>query len=118
MTDISNNNRTAASDTAIMEKLGAFIKHHRLLQNKTQEQLAKEAGIVRSTLRLFERGENISLIVFIQLLRSLKLLNNLHEFQVNQQISPLQLAKMEQSKRSRASQKSKIKKNSDFESNW
>jgi transcriptional regulator with XRE-family HTH domain len=112
MTDISYTNWTATSDTAIMEKLGAFIKHHRLLQNKTQEQLAKEAGIVRSTLSLFERGENTSLIVFIQLLRSLKLLNLLQEFQVKQQISPLQLAKMEKSKRTRARQKVIVKKKS------
>lgn len=101
-----------------MEKLGAFVKYHRLLQNKTQEHLAKEAGIVRSTLSLFERGENTSLIVFIQLLRSLKLLNLLQEFQVKQQISPLQLAKLEQSGRSRARQKGKVKKRSNPEPNW
>lgn len=102
MTDILNINWIASSDTAILEALGAFIRHHRLQQNKTQELLAKEAGIVRSTLSLFERGENISLIVFIQLLRALKLLPKLQEFQIRQQISPLQLAEMERSKRSRA----------------
>lgn len=101
-----------------MEKMGAFVRHHRLLQNKTQEQLAREAGIVRSTLSLFERGENTSLLVFIQLLRSLKLLNLLREFQVRQQVSPLQLAKLEQSKRLRARQKVSVKKRSNPESNW
>lgn len=118
MTDISYTNWTAASDTALVERLGAFIKHHRLLQNKTQEQLAREAGIVRSTLSLFERGENISLIVFIQLLRALRLLHLLQEFQIRQQISPLELAKMEQSKKARARQtntgKSKLKSETDW----
>jgi len=118
MTDISYTNWTAASDTALMERLGAFIKHHRLQQNKTQEQLAKEAGIVRSTLSLFERGENISLLVFIQLLRALKLLPLLQEFQIRQQISPLQLARMEQSKKSRVRQinggKAKLKPETDW----
>jgi len=118
MTDLSYTNWTATSDTAIMEKMGAFVRHHRLLQNKTQEQLAREAGIVRSTLSLFERGENTSLLVFIQLLRSLKLLNLLREFQVRQQVSPLQLAKLEQSKRLRARQKVSVKKRSNPESNW
>ena len=102
MTDYSDKSLMAASDAALLENLGSFIKYHRLQQNKTQDQLAREAGIVRSTLSLFERGENTSLLVFIQLLRTLKLLHLLKEFQVKQQISPIQLAKIEQSKRIRA----------------
>ena len=118
MTDISYTNWTAASDTALMERLGAFIKHHRLLQNKTQEQLAREAGIVRSTLSLFERGGNISLLVFIQLLRALKLLPLLQEFQIRQQVSPLQLAKMERSKKARARQTKTGKSKLNPETDW
>jgi transcriptional regulator with XRE-family HTH domain len=102
MTEISDENWTAASDSALMETIGAFIKHHRLQQNKTQGQLAKEAGIARSTLSLFEKGKNTSMLVFIQLLRTLKLLNLLQQFQVKQQISPIQLAELERSKRIRA----------------
>jgi transcriptional regulator with XRE-family HTH domain len=105
MTDISDKYLTGTSDKALMETIGSFIRHNRLQQNKTQSQLAREAGIVRSTLSLFERGRNTSMIVFIQLLRALKLLNLLREFQVKQQISPLQLAKMEQAKRLRAGRK-------------
>jgi transcriptional regulator with XRE-family HTH domain len=106
MTDNSYINLNASSDTALMKELGVFIKHHRLRQNKTQDQLAKEAGIVRSTLSLCERGENISLLVFIQLLRALKLLHLLQEFHVKYQVSPLQLAKLEHSERLRAKRKS------------
>jgi transcriptional regulator with XRE-family HTH domain len=118
MTDTSYINITATSDPALLEQLGAFIKHQRLLQNKTQEQLAKEAGIVRSTLSLFERGENVSLLVFIQLLRALKLLPLLQEFQIRQQISPLQLAKMEQSKKVRARQTKTGKEKPGPENDW
>jgi transcriptional regulator with XRE-family HTH domain len=118
MNDISYTNWTAASDTAILERLGAFIKHNRLLQNKTQEQLAREAGIVRSTLSLFERGENISLLVFIQLLRALKLIPLLQQFQIRQQISPLQLAKMEQAKKKRVRQANTGKMKHKPESDW
>lgn len=82
MSEITYNN---ISDSALIETLGGFIKHHRLLQNKSQNQLAEEAGIVRSTLSLFERGENTSLIVFIQLLRALKLTQTLQEFQVKEE---------------------------------
>jgi transcriptional regulator with XRE-family HTH domain len=117
MTGISYN-LYASSDSALIKSLGAFIKHNRLQQNKTQSQLAKEAGIVRSTLSLFERGENVSLIVFIQLLRALKLLHLLNDFQVRHEMSPLELAKLEQSKRQRVRQKDVLKKTPGQKSDW
>jgi DNA-binding XRE family transcriptional regulator len=49
MMDISSNSWLAMSDGGLVETIGAFVKHHRLLQNKTQQQLAIEAGINRST---------------------------------------------------------------------
>jgi transcriptional regulator with XRE-family HTH domain len=101
MTDISYINWNALSDKAVNSLLGSFIRQSRIRQNKTQEQLAGEAGIARSTLSLFERGENSSLLVFIQLLRALNLLSLLNEFQAREQLSPLQLAKLEHSKRKR-----------------
>jgi putative transcriptional regulator len=116
MTDISDKYRIAASDRSLMETIGSFIRYNRLLQNKTQTQLAKEAGIVRSTLSLFERGENTGMLVFIQLLRALKLLNLLQEFQIRQQISTIQLAKLEQSKRIRAGRT--VSKKSKTKSDW
>jgi transcriptional regulator with XRE-family HTH domain len=104
MNEISDKDIVASSDTALMETLGSFIKYHRLQQNKTQDQLATETGIARSTLSLFERGQNTSLLVFIQLLRALKLLSLLQGFRVKQQISPLELARLEQEKKKRARQ--------------
>jgi len=118
MTEISHNNWMSASDTALLETIGTFIKNQRLQQSKTQGQLAEEAGIVRSTLSLFERGKNTSLLVFIQLLRALKLLYMLQEFQVKQQLSPLQLAKMEQTKRLRVRSKTSDNKKKKTESTW
>lgn len=116
MTEISDNKWIGANDLFFMKTIGAFIKHHRLQQNKTQVKLAKEAGIARSTLSLFEKGQNTSIIVFIQLLRALNLLSTLKEFEVKQQISPIQLAKMEKSKRIRAG--SVNKKISKTKSKW
>jgi transcriptional regulator with XRE-family HTH domain len=102
MTEISDKSWVAASDAALLKNLGSFIKQKRLQQNKTQDQLAREAGISRSTLSLCEKGENTSLLVFVQILRALKLLHLLQEFQTRQQLSPIQLAKIEQSGRIRA----------------
>jgi transcriptional regulator with XRE-family HTH domain len=118
MNDISYMTWDANSDAALIKTMGAFIRHHRLQQNKTQERLAAEAGIVRSTLSLFERGENTSMLVFVQLLRALKLLYLLQEFQVKPQVSPLQLAKLEQSRRIRAHGNAREKKKPVRKSTW
>jgi transcriptional regulator with XRE-family HTH domain len=118
MTDLSYIKIQAVSDAALIRTLGAFVKHHRLQQNKSQSQVAKEAGIVRSTLSLFERGENTSLLVFIQLLRVLKLLHLLKEFEIREEFSPLQLAKIEKSKRIRARKENTGKENPEPKSDW
>ncbi len=101
--DKANKHINAMSDNAIVETISAFIKHHRLEQNKTQSQLATEAGINRSTLVEFEKGKRANIITFIQLLRALDLLHVLKEFEIQQQLSPIQLAELEQAKRKRAS---------------
>ncbi|MDX9694162.1 MAG: helix-turn-helix transcriptional regulator [Bacteroidales bacterium] len=102
MTEITDKNWTAMSDTALIGTIGAFIKQQRLAQNKTQSQLAKEAGINRDTLSSFENGVSSNLMTFVQLLRALKLLHLLQSFKVKQQISPIQLAKLEKKGRMRA----------------
>jgi hypothetical protein len=48
-TDLSYNNWVSMSDKALSGQNGNFVKHHRLEQKKTQEILAKAAGISRST---------------------------------------------------------------------
>ena len=99
------------SDNAIVAALGSFIKHNRLEQNKTQRLLAEEAGINRSTLVQFEKGTHANILTFIQLLRALNLLHVLESFEATLQISPMQLAKMQQAKRKRAGKTKKtIKK--------
>ncbi len=101
----------AMSDKAIVETISAFIKQKRLEQNKTQSQLAEDTNLNRSTLVEFEKGKTSNIITLIQLLRTLNQLQVLQPFQVDQQISPILLAEMEQAKRKRASKtKSTIKK--------
>lgn len=105
MTDISYNKWDSMSDKALAMHIGAFIKHHRMEQNKTQDVLAKAAGISRSTLSLLERGETVTLASVIQVLRVLDKLYVLEVFSIQQDISPLILARMEKNKRKRASGK-------------
>lgn len=107
----------AMSDPAILEFLGKYIRQARLQQNKTQQQIAIAAGINRSTLVQIENGGGGTLMSFVQILRALGQLQMLEHFEVNPQISPLQLAKLEQNKRQRASVKKgsqQIKPKSDW----
>jgi transcriptional regulator with XRE-family HTH domain len=118
MNEIAYRNTQAESDISLLKTLGAFIRYHRVRQNKSQSQLAGEAGIVRSTLSLFERGENTSILVFIQLLRALKLLHMLQAFEIREELSPLQLAKIEQSRRIRARAKGAANDHPEPRSDW
>lgn len=95
------------SDLALLELIGKFIQQTRLEQNKTQQQVATAAGINRSTIVKIEKGEGGTMISLMQILRALGQLQLLEHFDIKRQISPLQLAKLEQQKRQRAS----IKKN-------
>ena len=83
------------SDIAILQQIGAFVKHHRMNQRKSQEQLSSEAGISRSTLSLLERGERVNLITLIQVLRVLDKLSWLAEFEIQKTISPIEYMKLQ-----------------------
>lgn len=114
--DITNNTWVSMSDSAILEAMGAFIRQQRLEQNKTQTQLADDAGINRSTLVEFEKGKRANVMTLVQLLRALNQLHILKEFQSGRQISPIQLAELEQAKRKRAGRKKSILKKN--KSDW
>jgi transcriptional regulator with XRE-family HTH domain len=94
----------AMSDPALLALLGKFIQQTRLQQNKTQQQVATAAGINRSTIVQIENGGGGTMLSFIQVLRALEQLQLFQHFEIKeQQLSPLQLAKLEHKKRQRAS---------------
>ena len=115
MTYISYENWIEMSDKALAEHIANFVKHHRMEQNKTQENVAGEAGISRSTLSLLERGESVTVSTLIRVLRVLDQLQVMDAFRIQKQISPIKLAKMEQEKRKRARGK---KQKTQPESDW
>lgn len=98
------------SDKSIVSIIGEYIKHQRLIQNKTQATIAKDAGINRWTMSKIENGEPISLTSLIQILRALNLLDLLNVFKIQSQLSPLELAKLDKQKRQRASAGNEKKK--------
>lgn len=118
MNDISDNKWNVMSDDAISRQIGEFVRHHRIEQNKTQDTLAKEAGISRSTLSLLERGETVTLATLIQVLRVLDLLHVIDAFTIVKQQSPLQLARAEKKKRQRVSSSKNTTKDTNDDIDW
>ncbi len=90
------------SDKGVLNLIGQFIQETRLQQNKTQQQVADSAGINRSTVGQIEKGNGGTLLSLLQILRVLEQLPVLQSFEIEQKISPLALAKLEQQKRQRA----------------
>ncbi len=103
MNDKSYTEWNAMSDKSLMETIGNFIQSHRLNQNKSQDQVAAAAGISRSTLSLLERGEKVRIDSLIQVLRVLDLLYIMDVFKIQEQISPIEYAKLKKKQRKQAS---------------
>ncbi len=117
MTDKSFKQWVSMSDIALSEHIGSFIRHHRMEQNKTQDELAAAAGISRSTLSLLERGKTVTVATLIQILRVLDQLQVFDAFEMKESLSPLALAKLQKEKRQRARGTSR-KKDNEEETDW
>ena len=90
------------SPAAIAEELGQRLKQARLNADLTQVAVARQAGVSRKTVLNAEKGQ-AQLESFIAILAALNLLDQLDQFLPVQDISPLQLAKLQGKKRQRAS---------------
>jgi transcriptional regulator with XRE-family HTH domain len=107
------------NDLYYVNVIGDFIRSNRLRQNKTQQQLASDAGVNRSTLVQLEKGKPVNLLSLIQILRALKQLHVLNALEVKPEISPLLVAAAEQKKRIRVSTKmAKAPKQTKRKSDW
>lgn len=93
-----------ASSEAIENALSERIEEIRLKRNITQNRLAQEAGVSRSTItRLVQEGKGISLDSFIRILKALQLAGNLGTLAPDPGLSPLEeLEKDGQRSRQRA----------------
>ncbi len=95
----TNDKWVQMSDIAITKQMGSYIKHLRLQQNKTQALLAEMAGLNRWTISQIENGESITLMSLIQILRALDSLHVLNTFEISDEISPLEYAKLKKRKK-------------------
>lgn len=101
------------SDAQIQKKIGEKLKAVRLKQNITQDSLAESSSISRSSVQKIETGEIRSFDVFLRILRTLGMLDELSHLCEEEQMSPSEYFEMvnsaQKGRRKRAV--GKIKKN-------
>lgn len=109
----------SASPYAIASELGDRIRTARLNADLTQQALAQKAGISIKAVTNSEKGKS-TLESFIAILIALNITEQLNSFIPTQELSPIQLAKLQGKKRQRATATGKAKnttKNKD-ENSW
>lgn len=89
------------SDKLLLESVGAKIKHWRVEQNITQENLASQSLVSLSTVKKLERGESVSLDKFVRVIRVLRKLEVFDVFIREEEISPALWYKMQSKARPR-----------------
>ena len=104
------------SDLYYLATIGEYIRSNRISQNKTQLELAEDAGINRTTLSQLEKGNPVNILSLVQVLRALKKLHVFQEMEVKPHQSPMQFAALEHKQRLRV-KKSNIKSPKQ-KSNW
>jgi transcriptional regulator with XRE-family HTH domain len=101
--DHNRSNEMRGSDSAVLADLGDRIARERLNRNLTQEALAAEAGVSRSTVRRLEAGESTQLTNLIRILRALGLLANFDALIPEPVVRPLEALERKGKERRRAS---------------
>ncbi len=91
------------ADTSVLAELGTRLKRHRLRRNMTQAELAREAGVSKSTVERLEAGSSTQLSSFVRLLRALDLLENLNLLAREPAPSPMEELRFRGKQRQRAS---------------
>ena len=90
------------SPAAISEELGERLKQARLNNDMTQSDVADLAGLTRAIVSNAEKGK-AQLAFFVAIRVALNLTEQLDRFLPKQDISPIQLSKLQGKKRRRAS---------------
>ena len=82
------------SDPAILQRMGRRMRDYRIRMELTQGELAEKSGVSMGTIVRVEQGNPISTLLFISILRTMGLLENLEVLLPELNISPIQMRKM------------------------
>lgn len=91
------------SDDAILQRLGQRLARHRLNLNRTQAELALEAGVSRRSIYKIENGLSVDTRILVRILRALDLLDGLEMLAPEPAPSPMALLEARGRERIRAS---------------
>ncbi|MBR1427380.1 MAG: helix-turn-helix domain-containing protein [Paludibacteraceae bacterium] len=81
-----------SSNNALLVQIGQKVKYRRITANLTQKQLSEQAGVALSAVGNIEKGQNSSLLTFLQVLRTLRSLDLLEPLFREEEISPIAYA--------------------------
>lgn len=98
---------TTSSSSAIADALCKRLEEIRLSTNISQTELAKQAGVSRSTMTRIADGQSISLDSFIRVAKALGLAEHLAALLPDPEVRPVELLRHEGKHRRRASSKHK-----------
>ncbi len=93
------------SDEAILSELGLRLARYRVEMDLTQAAVAKQSGLSKRTVERLESGTTIQLSTLIRVLRFLQLLDGLEALVPEAAPRPLELLKLKENRRQRASRK-------------
>jgi transcriptional regulator with XRE-family HTH domain len=110
----------AFTDAALLQDIGKKVRQFRLAKNMTQKDLAKFSGVSLSSVASLERGDSVSLMTFVRLVRAVDGLHLFQPFFEKPEISPIAYAKIldAQQKRKRASKSTDTSPQTQTESEW
>ncbi|NER83352.1 MAG: helix-turn-helix domain-containing protein [Leptolyngbya sp. SIO1D8] len=84
------------TDQAILEELGRRIKKRRIHKKLTQRDVALLSGLNINTVQSIEHGNPVKTLSFIQVMRALKMLDQLDDFLPDTGPSPIAIMKRQQ----------------------
>jgi transcriptional regulator with XRE-family HTH domain len=90
------------TDAAVLTALGGRLAQLRVDSGLTQAELARQAGVGRSTVERLESGKSTQLSRFIRILRVLGLLDEFLDLAPEPGLSPMDLLRLKRGRRRRA----------------
>jgi transcriptional regulator with XRE-family HTH domain len=96
---------STAPSGAVMDALGKRLDEIRLSRNIAQADLAREAGVSRSTLTRLAEGRPISLDSFVRIMQALRLGDHLAALLPDPGVRPVDRVRLDGAERQRASGK-------------